>query len=87
MAAAAPWVIDDAYWHREPGTTVVDHVAGGLVPVALAALLALVYPRLRPGALEERTLASNTTRARRAAGRDLGRRGRPKGLDQPVGRR
>ena len=47
MAAAALWVLDDAFWHREPGTSVGDHLASGLVPVALAALLALAYPRLR----------------------------------------
>jgi len=50
MAAAVLWVVDDAFWHREPGTSVGDHLASGLVPVALAVLLALVYPRLRPGA-------------------------------------
>ena len=44
------WVLDDAFWHREPGTSVGDHLASGLVPVALAALLALAYPRLRAGA-------------------------------------
>jgi hypothetical protein len=49
MAAAALWVIDDAFWHREPGTSMGDHLASALVPVALAALLALAYPRLRPG--------------------------------------
>jgi hypothetical protein len=49
MAAAALWVVDDAFWHREPGTAVGDHLMSGLVPVALAALLALAYPRLRPG--------------------------------------
>jgi uncharacterized protein len=50
MAAAALWVLDDAFWHREPASAVGDHLASGLVPVALAALLALAYPRLRPGA-------------------------------------
>jgi uncharacterized protein len=50
MAAAAVWVLDDAFWHREPGTSVGDHLASGVVPVALAALSALAYPRLRPGA-------------------------------------
>jgi len=47
MAAAALSVLDDAYWHREPGTAMSDHLASGLVPVACAALLAAVYPRLR----------------------------------------
>jgi hypothetical protein len=57
MAAAALWVLDDAFWHREPGTSVADHLASGLVPVALAALLAFAYPRLRAGA---RALAALT---------------------------
>jgi uncharacterized protein len=50
MAVAALWVLDDAFWHHEPGTAAGDHLASGLVPVALAVLLALAYPRLRPGA-------------------------------------
>ena len=49
MAAAALSVLDDAFWHREPGTALGDHLVSGLVPVALAVLLALAYPRLRPG--------------------------------------
>jgi dienelactone hydrolase len=49
MAAAALWVIDDRFWHREPGTSASDHLVSGLVPAALATLLALAYPRLRPG--------------------------------------
>jgi len=50
MALAALWVLDDAFWHREPGTAAGDHLASGLVPVVLAVLLALGYPRLRAGA-------------------------------------
>jgi hypothetical protein len=50
MAAAVLWVLDDAFWHREPGTSVGDHAASGLVPVALAGLLGIAYPRLRRGA-------------------------------------
>jgi hypothetical protein len=57
MTAAALWVLDDAYWHREPGTSVADHVASGLAPVALAVLFGLAYPRLRAGA---RALAALT---------------------------
>jgi hypothetical protein len=49
MAAAAAWVLDDAFWHREPGTSIGDHLASGIVPAALAAVLALVYPRVRSG--------------------------------------
>lgn len=50
MAAASLWTLDDAFWHREPGTSVADHLASGLVPVGLTVLLAFAYPRLRPGA-------------------------------------
>src|SRR5215204_4308327 len=50
IAVAALWVLDDAFWHREPGTAIGDHLASGLLPVALAALLAVAYPRLRAGA-------------------------------------
>jgi uncharacterized protein len=58
MAAAALSVLDDAYWHREPGTAVSDHLASGLVPIACAALLAVFYPRLRAGARAITALAA-----------------------------
>ena len=32
MAAAALSVLDDAFWHREPGTAVGDHLGGGRPP-------------------------------------------------------
>lgn len=50
LAVIAVAVLDDAFVHREPGTAVGDHLAGGLVPAAIAVVLALVYPRLRAGA-------------------------------------
>jgi hypothetical protein len=50
LGAAGLWVLDDAFWQREPGTSASDHLVSGLVPAALAALLALAYPRLRAGA-------------------------------------
>ncbi len=50
MAAAVLWVLDDAFWHREPGTSMSDHLVSGLIPAAFAVLLAIAYPRLRPGA-------------------------------------
>jgi dienelactone hydrolase len=43
-------VIVDAFVAREPGTSITDHLAGGLVPAAAAVGLAVLYPRLRPGA-------------------------------------
>ena len=48
LAFAALAVIDDAFLHPEPGTTAADHLASGLVPVAVAAVLAWAYPRLGP---------------------------------------
>ncbi len=50
MGVAALWVFDDGVWHREPGTSAAHHLVSVLVPVALAGLLGLVYPRLRAGA-------------------------------------
>ncbi len=51
-AAAAPalHVADDATLHREPGTTVVDHVTGAGAILAVLAVAAIVFPRLRAGA-------------------------------------
>jgi hypothetical protein len=60
MVAAALSVLDDAYWHREPGTAMSDHLASGLMPVAWAALLAAVYPRLRAGARAAAALTAGT---------------------------
>jgi hypothetical protein len=60
MAAAALWVLDDAFWHREPGTSVGEHLAGGVVPVALAGLLALAYPLRGAGARAVVALGAGT---------------------------
>ena len=49
MALIALAILDDAFLHPEPGTTAGDHLVSGLVPVAIAGVLALAYPRLRPG--------------------------------------
>jgi hypothetical protein len=49
LVVVAVAVVDDAFIHREPGTSVADHLAGGLLPAALAIALAVLYPRLRPG--------------------------------------
>jgi hypothetical protein len=43
-------VLVDAFIDREPGTSITDHLASGLVPAAAALGLAVLYPRLRPGA-------------------------------------
>jgi hypothetical protein len=43
-------VADDAFLQPEPGMSASDHLVGGLVPLALVAGAALLYPRLRVGA-------------------------------------
>jgi uncharacterized protein len=50
IAVVALAIVDDAFVHPETGTAAGDHVLSGLFPLAIAALLALVYPRLRGGA-------------------------------------
>jgi len=57
LAVFAVAVLDDAFVHPEPGTRFADHLVSGLVPVAAAAALAWVYPRLRPGARASAALA------------------------------
>ena len=43
-------VLDDSFLQPQPGTSAGDHLAGGLVPLALIALAAAAYPRVRAGA-------------------------------------
>jgi|tagenome__1003787_1003787.scaffolds.fasta_scaffold20712929_2 uncharacterized protein len=43
-------VIDDSFLQPQPGTSAGDHLAGGLVPLALIATAAVLYPRVREGA-------------------------------------
>ena len=40
-------ILDDAFWHREPGTAAGDHVVAAAIPVAVAVAFAVFYPRLR----------------------------------------
>jgi uncharacterized protein len=48
LAVVMVAVVDDAFVEPEPGVGAGDHLASGLVPLALAALLIVVAPRL-PG--------------------------------------
>ena len=48
-AVIAIAVADDAFIHPEPGTSARDHLASGLIPIAIAVAGALAYPRLRAG--------------------------------------
>jgi hypothetical protein len=42
-------LVDDSFLQPEPGTSIADHLVSGLVPLAVVAAAAFVYPRLRPG--------------------------------------
>jgi hypothetical protein len=42
-------VLDDNFVQPQPGTTAADHIASGLVPLAVLGLAAWAYPRLRGG--------------------------------------
>ena len=43
-------VADDNFVQPQPGTGIGDHLVSGLVPLALLALAAWAFPRVRPGA-------------------------------------
>jgi uncharacterized protein len=42
-------VLDDSFLQPEPGTSIADHLASGLIPIAVLVGAAVAYPRLRPG--------------------------------------
>src|SRR5215207_4047932 len=42
-------VVDDSFLEPQPGTSATDHLISGLVPLAVLALAAVAYPRLRAG--------------------------------------
>jgi uncharacterized protein len=43
-------VVDDSFLQPQPGTSAGDHLVSGLVPLAVLALAAAAYPRVRAGA-------------------------------------
>jgi hypothetical protein len=49
LAVIALHVLDDNYIQPQPGTSAGDHLASGLVPVAILAGVAAAYPRLSAG--------------------------------------
>ena len=49
MGLVALHIVDDNYLQPEPGTSAGDHLASGLVPVAILVGLAALAPRLRDG--------------------------------------
>ena len=46
LVVVAIGVADDAFFHAEPGVTAGDHLVSGVVPLAVAALLIALAPRL-----------------------------------------
>src|SRR5262245_34298616 len=50
VAVLALHVVDDSFLQPQPGTSAGDHVVSGFVPLALLALAAWCYPRIRAGA-------------------------------------
>jgi len=49
IATIALHVLDDSFLQPSPGTSAGDHLVSGLVPLAVLALAAWIYPRLRGG--------------------------------------
>src|SRR5215216_1181323 len=49
LAAIALHVVDDNYVEPQSGTSAGDHLASGLVPIAVLTAVAALYPRLRGG--------------------------------------
>jgi uncharacterized protein len=49
LAAIAVHVLAENFLLPQPGTSAADHVVSGLVPLAVLAAVAALYPRLRPG--------------------------------------
>lgn len=49
LGVIALHVVDDSFLQPNPGTSAGDHLLGGLVPVALITLGAILYGRVRPG--------------------------------------
>jgi uncharacterized protein len=49
IALAAIPIVDDNFVHTAPGTAPGDHLLSGLVPLAVLAAVAVVYPHLRAG--------------------------------------
>jgi fermentation-respiration switch protein FrsA (DUF1100 family) len=49
VGAIALHVVDDSFVQPQPGTSATDHLVSGLLPLAVLALAAVAYPRLRAG--------------------------------------
>jgi dienelactone hydrolase len=53
IGTAVPMVhiADDSFLHPQSGTSAIDHLAGGLIPLALLGAAMYAFPRMRGGAL------------------------------------
>lgn len=49
VALIAVHVLDDSFVQPQPGVSATDHLVSGLVPLAVLAVAAVAYPRLRAG--------------------------------------
>ncbi len=49
VGAIALHVVDDSFLQPQPGTSAADHLLSGLLPLAVLAVAAAAYPRLRRG--------------------------------------
>jgi hypothetical protein len=49
LGAVGLHVVDDNFLQPAPGTSAADHLASGLIPVAILVATAVAYPRLRAG--------------------------------------
>ena len=49
LGAIGLHIADDNYLQPEPGTSPLEHLASGLVPIGLLAAVAVLYPRVRAG--------------------------------------
>ena len=50
LGLVALHIVDESFLQPEPGMSAGDHLASGLIPVAVLAAVAAIYPRLRAGA-------------------------------------
>ena len=50
LAAVGVHIVDENYIQPNPGTSAADHLASGLVPLAVLAAVGLLYPHVRAGA-------------------------------------
>jgi hypothetical protein len=60
LAAVAVHVLDDNYVEPAPGTSAADHLASGLIPLAVLIIATALYVRFRAGFDEHDALAEES---------------------------